>query len=261
MAREQRGKQGTRGQFLLGGSYGEPGPGLGTLYEAWRMEDGRPVLLLRPGGDVEWRPEGPWRVCLSCDPTRDDAVALDVERSPPDASLPELANLLVLMSASVERVEDDERVHAHLTSGPVSAPEYPRADWRWSRAALAGMAVFVLGLGVGRSVLSTHLTEAAEAVDLDSQTLAQTSAPYLPGTWTTDAGIIAYPLPARPFLDQAVAPCSRPDVEFNKGCWLELAQRPPCEKDIFLEHQGKCYVPSPKLKRPRPPQAVEPSGP
>ena len=104
MAREQQ--QGARGRFLLGGSYGEPGPGLGTLYEAWRMEDGRPVLLLRPGGDVEWRPEGPWRVCLSCDPTRDDAVALDVEHSPRDAPLSELANLLVLMSASVERVED-----------------------------------------------------------------------------------------------------------------------------------------------------------
>ena len=152
-----------------------------------------------------------------------------------------------------ERVKDDERVHAHLTSRPVPAPEHPRADWRWSRAALAGMAVFVLGLGVGRSTLRAHPTEADETVNLNSQTLAQTNAPYLP--------VIAYPLPARPFLDQAVAPCSRSEVEFNGGCWFALEQRPPCEKDIFLEHQGKCYVPSPKLKRTRPPQAVEPSGP
>ena len=257
MAREQ--KQGARGRFLLGGSYGEPGPGLGTLYEAWRMEDGRPVLLLRPGGDVEWRPEGPWRVCLSCDPAREDAVALDVEHSPPDAPLSELANLLVLMSASVERVEDDDRVHAHLTRGPVAAPEPPRPDWRRSRAALAGMAVFVMGLGVGRTTLRAYPVGEDGPVGLDSQTPARADAPFLLGTGGSDAGVIAYPLPPKPFTDQAVPPCKKSETVFNGGCWIALEQRPPCEKDSQIEQQGKCYMPV--AKRPRLPQAVEPARP
>ncbi|MET0404963.1 MAG: hypothetical protein ABW123_21285 [Cystobacter sp.] len=131
-------------------------------------------------------------------------------------------------------------------------------NWRWSQAALAGMLVFALGLGVGRSTLSAHLPEEDKASHLDSQRFTQTNAPYLPNAWATEARAIAYPLPARPFLDQAVAPCSRSEVELTGGCWFALEQRPPCEKDIFLEHQGKCYVPSPKTKRLRPPQSVAP---
>jgi hypothetical protein len=31
-------------------------------------------------------------------------------------------------------------------------------------------------------------------------------------------------------------------LEINGGCWMELAQKPPCA-DVVAEYQGKCFVP------------------
>jgi hypothetical protein len=260
MADEQSGKGGTRRLFHLGESYGELGPGLGSLHEAWRIGQGRPSLVLRPGADVQWRPEGPWRVCISFDPEQ-DSVTLDVEQAPAAAQVTELANLLVLMTAAVERVEENARVQAHLARGPVILPEpwTSRAHRMWRVPALAGVAMFVLGLGVGLSVASGPPLWNGTPPGMDSEPFSLANAPYLFALGESDAGTIAYPLPAKPFAEQATTPCKRYEVDLNGGCWLALDQRPPCEKDVHLEYQGKCYVPVAKRTRPR--QAVEPSGP
>lgn len=186
---------------------------------------------------------------IDCDPLQ-DSVALDVKHCPPAASLTELANLLALTSSMVERVEEHPRVQAHLARGPLRlpAPWTSRAQRVGGLLALTGMAVFVLGVGVG--LLTSSASRIPNRINpfMTSKAFNSTNAPY-----------ISYPLPAKPFADQATAPCHRYEVELNKGCWLMLDQRPPCEKDIFLEHQGKCYVPA--AKRVRIPQAFEPSAP
>jgi hypothetical protein len=76
---------------------------------------------------------------------------------------------------------------------------------------------------------------------------------------TVDVGpaVIAYPLPEKPFSDQAKAPChpNLDEVEINGGCWVTLERRPPC-RDNQAEYQGKCYLPV--SARSRKPQSVQP---
>ncbi|MET0406248.1 MAG: hypothetical protein ABW123_27770, partial [Cystobacter sp.] len=145
MAEEADEGTGTREGFHLGENFGVVGPGLGCLHAAWRVGGGGPALVLVPGADVEWQPEGPWRVSLSYAPGR-DAVALEVMRAPASAPLSELVNLLVLATAMVERVEEHPRVQAHLARGAVAA----WGPWRLrARRVTVGLAVFVLGVGLG----------------------------------------------------------------------------------------------------------------
>ncbi|WP_245682723.1 hypothetical protein [Archangium gephyra] len=69
---------------------------------------------------------------------------------------------------------------------------------------------------------------------------------------------ITYPLPAKPFRNQAKAPCipRKGEVEINGGCRIALEKRPPCYEDQ-AEHQGKCYMPV--AERPKPdPSAIQP---
>ncbi|QRK08812.1 hypothetical protein JQX13_01105 [Archangium violaceum] len=56
---------------------------------------------------------------------------------------------------------------------------------------------------------------------------------------------IAYPLPQKPFTDQAKAPCipNEGEVEINGGCRVALEKRPPCY-DKQAEYRGKCYLPA-----------------
>ncbi|MFY0582964.1 hypothetical protein ACN28S_59545 [Cystobacter fuscus] len=81
MADEQHWTSVRLGPFHLGASHDDLGPGLGRLYEAWHTDTGAPVLLLRPGGDVNWQPEGPWRVQLLFDPNW-SSVVVKVEQAP-----------------------------------------------------------------------------------------------------------------------------------------------------------------------------------
>ncbi|EPX60835.1 hypothetical protein D187_001486 [Cystobacter fuscus DSM 2262] len=261
MTDEKSGTGGTRRLFQLGENYGEVGPGLGCLYEAWRVDKGRPALMLRPGDGVEWQPEGPWRVCISCDP-KEDSVTLEVKQAPAAAQLMELANLLVLMTAAVGRVEDNAQVQAHLARGPVTlaGPWSSRARWSWSVPALASVAVFALGLGVGLSIARESPLPNETVAGMASKTVTLTNAPYVIASSGSDAGIIAYPMPAGPFANQEPTPCKaqRGEVAINGGCWIEVAQRPPCLADTHAEYQGRCYLPV--AKRARLPQSVEPSG-
>ena len=258
MADKGRGTGSMRGRFLLGESYGEPGPGLGTLYEAWRAGSSRPALVLFPGEQVDWRPAGPWRVILSCEDPR-TSVSLEVEQAPADVSLPELANLLVLMSSTVERVEEHPRVQAHMASGlgPLPEARSPRAHRAGRALALAGGMAFVLGLGLGRMSSSPLPPVETHSSRMDSDATGLTDIPSAFDGGTPDAGVIAYPLPPKPFPNQALPPCKPRETELIGGCWQSIDQRPPCDQDL-LDHQGKCYAFV--VKRPRLPQAVEPTG-
>ncbi|HZH79016.1 MAG TPA: hypothetical protein VEY88_23515 [Archangium sp.] len=68
---------------------------------------------------------------------------------------------------------------------------------------------------------------------------------------------IAYPLPDKPFSNQARPPCrtNADHVAINGGCWMEIARRPPCHEEQ-AEYEGKCYIPV--MKAPRRPQSLSP---
>ena len=238
------------GSFLLGRKCDEVGPELGQLYESRNARTGRPALTLVPGDRVEWSPEGSWVLRISCQP-KPAAVSVEVERAPSAMPVTRMADILVLMSASVERVEDSEPVQAHFRRGT------PRPVSPWLPRAIAGFALIALGLGLwlrftqepaGRGPRTSG--GAAEWSRTEAPTVINTESPVWKG--------FAYPMPEGPFGNQAKAPCKtqKLEIEINGGCWVELAQAPPCSEDR-AEYQGKCYLPVSK-DRGHAPSAVGP---
>ncbi|ATB38726.1 hypothetical protein CYFUS_004161 [Cystobacter fuscus] len=237
------------GPFRLGRKFDEVGPELGHLYASWHVATGQPAVTLRPSDRVYWLHQGPWRLGLSCEHGSPD-VSLTVEQAPPFAPPTEVADLLVLMSAAFRRVEDSPRLHAHFAAGPVK----PRRAG-WGSRALVGTAVLVLGLGVW-----FHVTAGAPPPARSLPTgEVPLEAPSLINTGDASGQTIAYPPPRQPFRNQKKAPCNtrnQLEVEINGGCWVELAQRPPCADDR-AEYEGKCYLPVAK-EQGRPPQSAGP---
>ncbi|EPX56552.1 hypothetical protein D187_007894 [Cystobacter fuscus DSM 2262] len=253
MANETSGKGGGRGPFERGGAYDEVGPELGRLHEAWDVETGKAVLQLLPTERVDWRPEGPWRVSLLCEP-EPVAVTVRVEEAPASMPVSELADLLVLTSAAVTRVEDSERLRAHLASGQL--PPRPAGGQRAGHAAasrtglLLGLSVWLLSSLPGSP--APHAREAA------TETFSRQEAPTFVDLSESELVVPSYPLPKEPFLNQMTAPCPRRKVvvEINGGCWVTLEQKPPCDDTDAAEYQGKCYMPVGKRKKL--PQSVGP---
>jgi hypothetical protein len=94
--------------------------------------------------------------------------------------------------------------------------------------------------------VSVEITDSLDAPAVLVQTAKPTSS------------AITYPLPKKPFRNQAKTPCMprKGEVEINGGCWIALEKRPPCYEDQ-AEHQGKCYMPV--AERPKPePSAIQP---
>ncbi|QRO03022.1 hypothetical protein JRI60_49830 [Archangium violaceum] len=251
MANEKKGRDGGTEPFQLGRNYEEVGPDLGRLHEARNEGTGRAALTLLPTERVDWRPEGPWRVRLSCEPEQ-PSVTLEVEQAPASARVTELADILVLMTAAVERVEDNPRVQAHLARGRVSPWE------RWGPRAVASLAVLALGLGVWPHLASRPEHLEPISIGVDSRRPSRTDAPNLINTDDSQTPAITYPLPWEPFRNQAKAPCriKTGEVEINGGCWVALERRPPCT-ETQAEYQGKCYLPVSK-DRGGLPQSVQP---
>jgi hypothetical protein len=94
--------------------------------------------------------------------------------------------------------------------------------------------------------VAVEVTDSPDAPDL----LVQTTRP--------SPFAIAYPLPAKPFRNQAKVPCMprKGEVEINGGCWVALEKRPPCHENQ-AEHQGKCYMPVAEREKPEP-SAIQP---
>lgn len=230
------------GSFQLGTCHDQLGPGLGQLYEAWKEGTGAPVLLVRPGTDVDWQPEGPLQVRLRFHPAG-DTVSIEMEAPTPPA-LSEVTNLLVLTTAAVTRVEDRPQVHAHVASPPRTDIPFPAPPWarhngrQWMLAGLAGL---TMGVGV-------WLCLDSEPTRPERHTFAperERDARFLSGSTKPGQPPIGYPLPAKPFRNQAAAPCypELDEVEINGGCWTTLERRPPCLENVQAEHKGKCYLP------------------
>jgi hypothetical protein len=247
------------GSFHLGACHDGLGAGLGELYEAWREDTGAPVLLVRPGANVDWQPEGPLQVQLRFHPAG-STVSVETEApTPPDLS--EVVNLLVLTTAAVTRVEEHPQVRAHVASRPRTAgsviPSLRKPligrDWR-----LAGL----VGLAIGACVWLCLEWKFATPELHTSAAETEPDAMALSGSTKPGQATLAYPLPARPFRNQAIAPCypQLDEVEINGGCWTTLKRRPPCLKDVQAEYKGECYLPISKDRDrgDKPAQSLEP---
>ncbi|HEX8440445.1 hypothetical protein [Archangium sp.] len=231
---------------------------LGHIHQARNVETGAPALVMMPGPRPTWAPKKSWRVRASFQATP-PFISLEVEQAPASGSLKELATLLTLLLAALDAVGDNARMRAHLTREPMG---------RWLRPlplkALVAVGLAVLVLGGSFWLLGTGNRELAPSTPTPSTPgfgeLADAGRPspvLVDGAPRSPTGI-AYPLPDKPFSDQARPPCRtrRDEVAINGGCWMALERRPPCHEDQ-AEYQGKCYVPV-GLRGPRPPQSLSP---
>ena len=266
MANETRGKDVQAGPFELGARHDEVDGRLGRLHASRNLATGNPAVTLLPRrDDAQWQPRGPCQFRLYYQPEQ-DAVTLEVEQVPVSVTTSEVANLCALVTAGLERVEDDGRMDSHLVSGRVGGlrPRTVRVRRRraWSfrnvsrELATASLALLGLALGVWWSPRASPPHSDARDADWSMEdTLLQKSSFLTRDNLDTRA--VAYPLPYKPWTLQAAAPCAidKGEVEINKGCWMELAEKAPCVKD-HAEYQGKCYMP---VLKPEPtPRSIRP---
>lgn len=265
MADEKRGRL---GPYRLGRQHQSWTLGeLGQLYEAHNVHTGAAALVLVPGVQLQhWKPEEDWtvRTTIRASPPY---VALEVEQAPAKGDMVWVAGMLHVLNRAVERMEWSEETRRHfLTREP------PGWLMRWIEGARRLLVERGLGLGIAvvlvlllvvahwQATIESQRGEPHEAVEVAVPAEEESPAPKLVDTVEVGPAVIAYPLPAKPFSDQAKAPClpKKGEVEISGGCWVELAKRPPCYDDQ-AEYRGKCYLPvSARSRKPREPQSISP---
>ncbi|HYO64745.1 MAG TPA: hypothetical protein VEU33_01575 [Archangium sp.] len=242
----------------------EPRSELGRVYEAFNVYTDESALVLIPGEHAPLEPQEEWHVRVRCQ-AQPPYVSLEVEKAPRSGRLSQLSGMLRLLATAVERLGKSEEARAHLTNmplGPLDLLAYgSRRTWRWVRAtrrrtlAVSGLMALVLLM-----VCLIQMDMPRTTPEMAVQDTAETPAPVL----TDDAGggaePFAYPLPGKPFSDQAKAPCRThlDEVEINGGCWVTLERRPPC-RETQAEYGGKCYLPvSARTRERREPRSINP---
>ena len=203
-------------------------------------------------------------------------LSLEVERAPASGRLSQLRGMLALLGTCVERLGDSEEARAHLTHRPWRFVHVVEAVWgdyqtlyRWVRASpwrtlatcMGALLLLLLGAFAGL-VQNCREREARLRATHEEAVLsvARSRAPTLVDMADEGPAPLSYPLPARPFIDQAQAPCNpkKGQVEINGGCWVALEKHPPCYEDQ-AEYQGKCYLPvSARSPKPREPRSIHP---
>ncbi|PTL76601.1 hypothetical protein [Vitiosangium sp. GDMCC 1.1324] len=231
-------------------------PGLGRLYEARNKTTGNAVLVLTPGSKPNWRPRSSWQVRATSQ-VEPPLVILEVEQAPISGKLPELAEVLDLVTCAVERVEERADANQHLTSGPEvtdsrhsasrphPAPRLHTASRRhsasrrhWPRAG----AIAAAALALGAVALWLRPPESSETKPGVAGSTRQEEVTFVNGQ-NGELDLIAYSLPDKPFKGQKTPPCLKGrEVEIHGGCWVQLKQDAPCSQGT-AEHEGKCYMP------------------
>lgn len=269
MAEKKTWKGGRLGPFHLGKRYKNVGVDLGRLYAAHNTDTGNAALVVMPETRTDSEPGEPWSIRATSQ-AEPPYFALEVEQAPDSGRLPDLSNMLDLLTSAVERLEKNEEARAHLTGGSVSA--WRRWMGRMKRLLRSPRGLLVAGLtalALGALLLPLFSgnseapgNEERASASVGALAVAEVQAPTLVDLDHSGVPAITYPLPARPFSDQAKAPCfpKSGEVEINGGCWVALEQRPPCYENQ-AEYQGKCYMPvsaKSHQKKLREPHSVQP---
>ena len=252
MADAKHGKDGLLGSYRLDRRHESRNPeldDLGRFYEARNVDTGKLALVLLPAPSSEPEEDCVLRVTASSKPPY---VAVEMEQVPATSGPAELAGLFEVLTHMMERVEWSDEMRRHLAR----QSESRRKGW-----AAGGVGVALLVLLLVAAHWRAH-TESPRGAQHGSAgvTVEERGAPKLVDTVDVGPTVIAYPLPEKPFSDQAKAPCfpRKGEVELNGGCWVALEKRPPCYDDQ-AEYQGKCYLPvSARSRKPREPQSVQP---
>ncbi|HZI04710.1 MAG TPA: hypothetical protein VEZ71_11840 [Archangium sp.] len=259
MADKATWKGGRLGAFHLGRRYKDIGADLGRVYEAHDVHTGASALVVMPGQGADWEPTEAWQVRVSShvEPAH---VALAVEHAPTTGKVPELSAMLDLLTSVVERLEKRDEVRTHLTRGPIG----PWRRWtgrarrllrsRWTLAAM-GLAMMAVAAAFW---WHSSVPKGDARMALAGDAVAHTTPPDMSLVNGSDTvpDAIAFPMPDKPYSNQAKPPCKprRGEVEINGGCWVELTKRPPCEDTV--EYKGKCYAVVGE-RSPRPPQSIQ----
>jgi len=249
MADAKHGKDGLLGSYRLDRRHESRNPeldDLGRFYEARNVDTGKLALVLLPAPSSEPEEDCVLRVTASSKPPY---VAVEMEQVPATSGPAELAGLFEVLTHMMERVEWSDEMRRHLAR----QSESRRKGW-----AAGGVGVALLVLLLVAAYWRAHTeSQRGEQHVAGGVTAQARGALTLVTTGDLDTAVIAYPLPAKPFSDQAKAPChpSLDEVEINGGCWVTLERRPPC-RDNQAEYQGKCYLPV--AARARKPQSLQP---
>jgi hypothetical protein len=142
------------------------------------------------------------------------------------------------------------------SEAPERRPRGPHRDWgsstspafRVARVALVLLAVLVGSLPFVRGPLDTEAPDAGTPATEAPAVLADAATPE------PDA-MASLRVPERPpEWQETRCDAKRDETAINRGCYRELARKPPCAEGSF-EHDGKCWAAV--AKRTRPAQSIE----
>ncbi|MFE8603671.1 hypothetical protein [Archangium violaceum] len=234
------------GPYQLHEQVDQDAHGLGGLYRATHETSGAKALVLVPSPGDETAPLKDWRVrCTSS--ASPGYVALEVEDSH-WAAAPDRYSAEALVCL-FEEVRDG----VGLMSRALPEDKEPRPVWRRGLALAGAAAVGALAFAL------LHLASASPPPDSTEPWASIPSAsipqevptdtepfPTSGSIWNTeqDGGVLARPLPQKPYKGQRRPPCKpRIEVELIGACWVPHKLKAPCPEDLY-EYQGECFTAS-----------------
>lgn len=232
-------KGGRVGPYELGRRFKDIPEDEGYLYEARHVETGEPALALMPASGDDWRLRVPWEV-LTTNFIYPGVLIVHPKRREKNAAPPfhELALGYMRIAGTLASLDEREDVRAHC-SHETRTPRVQRHAVRWGRVG-AGMALAAALALLLWPRSPEHLETRTPPIDF----------PRLSDGEDLIPGVIAYPMPDKPFNEQAKPPCKPElEVEIRGGCWLPHVKTAPCPPGS-AEYQGKCYVAVKKSERP-----------
>ncbi|ATB33832.1 hypothetical protein [Melittangium boletus] len=246
-----------KGQRIGPYRIGERYPGIPEdecrLHEAHHLETREPALAVIPPSGEDWRLPTPW--CLRTTNFPEPGVLIVDAEPLHDSSAPTVHELTLGAIHTAGALSSlDAREEAPTLFARKSPARSRRQPLRWGLAAVG--LLLVAGLVLWLRPGSGEPAETRLAHDTGMPSLPEDSISFGNARDFSFPVAIGYPMPEKPFKQQATPPCIPvTEVEIRGGCWILHTQSAPCPRST-AEYQGKCYIPS-KKEEPQP-RSVQP---